>query len=165
MRRRRRKKTKKLASVSLISITTIAMLNILGISYAYWNEGADITTLVATGNIDPYFKRLRSWEYKYCHEKVSVKIVDDDTIRIDGTVEPGYEGVFMYVFKNDGTIPVVSEEDLEYSCDEAINFINKGGKIGPNNNGRKKGLIVIKPKCDDIGEYTIDEEIEIEQMR
>lgn len=165
MRRKRRKKTKKLGSLSLISIMAITMLNVLGISYAQWNEGLNITSLVSTGKINPYYKRLKSWECKYPHENVDVRIVGGDTIRIDGTVEPGYEGVFMYISKNSGTIPVGSEGEFIFPDDSPVAIIKPDGMLGPKNRGKIKGAIVIKPICDDINKtFEINEEIEFEQF-
>lgn len=57
-RKKRRKKKKDFGSKSIICITTIAMLNVMGISYGAWNEGTNINGKISTGNMSARFIKV-----------------------------------------------------------------------------------------------------------
>lgn len=78
-RKRKRKKKKNLSSKSIICITTIAMLNAVGISYGSWNQGQEISTKISTGNMSVRFIDIDVEEKdgKYTYKKIYQTIMED----------------------------------------------------------------------------------------
>ncbi len=117
---RRRKKAP--ISKCILFVCSIVILNLAGISYAYWNSGMNIMMLVSTGNLDVRFDPNTSYELVNGNGDLTVKFLDEKTIMVEGTVE---EAVSEEIVETDeATIirPVYSDYEgfLEF------NIINKG---------------------------------------
>ncbi|WZL73549.1 hypothetical protein QBE52_02110 [Clostridiaceae bacterium 35-E11] len=110
MRRKRRSKIKGMKKISFFYIIAIAMLNIMGISYAIWNDQVHIKSFVSTGKIEPYFGDVYVMDKQNGNGDLMVYFEDEYTINIQGQVEPGYKAVLNYDIKNKGTMPVECKE-------------------------------------------------------
>lgn len=121
----RKKKKKKIGNKSIICITTILVLNAMGVSYGSWNEGAKIRTIASTGNIDIVFKKvdistneddikisINENEEKDIHieDNLKIKDMDDKKVKIIGEVIDDGDHEITIVVKNSGTIPVKLEK-------------------------------------------------------
>lgn len=149
-KKNRRKKKKNIASKSIICITTIAMLNVMGISYGEWSERTRTKAKISTGNIDPCFigsmnisenqeedtimyevegengeKVTQNFNYKIQDElNISKKSKKETTIT--GSVINSSSHTVEVNVKNHGTIPI----ELDYI-----------------DNGECSEKIIIEPKC------------------
>lgn len=105
----------------LIFLVMIVALNIIGISYAYWNDGVRIIGRVTTGYMDVYFSdEIRS------SEDLSIRFENNNrTMVVEGSVEQhfienvtetdeavvispvfsDFEGFFSYKIIRDSTVP------------------------------------------------------------
>lgn len=141
-RKKKRKKKKALGSKSIICVTTIAMLNIMGISYGAWNEESTIEFKVSTGNIDPYFGSHRQMKIEENFENCTVKyeiegpegkkITQEYSYRIDDSlsINSNYEIIGNVIGEDDhtltitvgnhGTIPIKLDSVSNGECDDNI---------------------------------------------
>ncbi|MCT4607109.1 MAG: hypothetical protein N4A64_13600 [Marinisporobacter sp.] len=171
MRRRKRrkqiKKIKGLNNMSTIIITTIVMINLAGISYAYWNNGLDMKTLVYTGNIEPYFKD--DYEIKGSNDKVegqiTVNFKDEYTMKIEGTVNPGYEGEVYYGIGNRGTIPVKCKPVSDPTCEGVSLTVNQPDQdLDPDENrNNSKYECKLKINANNIGKNKFKYQLTFDQ--
>ena len=112
MRKSRRKKSK---GTFIILATSIAVLNFLGISYAGWNEGLQITASVRTGNMDVEFSNaFLEIVGEGSFKDSSIEITNNSKVlNVFGTVLLEYdqevpEVVLNYAIRNSGSVPVSS---------------------------------------------------------
>lgn len=115
-----KKRKKAISGKHLLIISSIIVLNSMGVSYGYLNEQLQFDTTLKTGNIDPVF----------CNENYEIKVVRDGhrngsdnesstlsdlsvsfedrkhTMVIKGDLEEGYKAFIGYCVYNNGTIPI-----------------------------------------------------------
>jgi hypothetical protein len=140
----------------LIIISSIAALNMMGMSYAYWNDQLEIVTKLSTGYMKPLFDKNNSYvtiekvsdledcgddknnwgdnEYRKDEGKlnnVDVEIEDKGkTMIISGQLEEGYQAIVHYSVLNQGTIPVKSVKNDETITKNGLNIqLNQPSKI------------------------------------
>lgn len=129
------KKKKFLGGKYLIIISSIIILNTLGVSYAYWTDQLQIKTTMTTGRIKPIFNKENYWinivqdgseegnwpswddNKKGINEsKLSKLDINFDeksqTMNIEGTLEEGYNAFIHYSVVNHGTLPIRYIENL-----------------------------------------------------
>jgi len=100
------KKRAKLGKYVLI-ISSIAALNLAGVSYAYWEQGNTIRTSASTGYINPVFdKTSYSIVDTKGEGKLDISFQDDYTMIITGEVSPGFSAEINFNIANTGTIPI-----------------------------------------------------------
>ena len=117
----------------VIMTSSIIMLNLLGISYANWNDNLDIATSIKTGFIEPYFildnveavdsveeeaeaqllegdvlglESANDIAAKKIKEEITVSVIDGNTLDISGCY-PGFNKNISVRFGNNGTIPII----------------------------------------------------------
>ncbi len=106
--RSKRRVFRKLNSGFILCISTIVMLNFMGICYGAWDGSINIKTSIAMGNLEPYF------------DVDGTKIVGNDkgqlelelsnngrTLTISGWCYPTFNENVTVEIKNRGTLPVV----------------------------------------------------------
>lgn len=148
-RKRKRKGTKRLGKISIIYITAIFMLNLVGISYAYWNDSVDIATSISTGSIEPYF----DFGDSVGDGDIQVDLRNNGrTMVVRGRMEPGRVKI-KYDVQNSGNVPVkfVKEKydkkegkKLKYKLNQPCNKIDGKNDFGNDNstlkiNAREEG--------------------------
>jgi hypothetical protein len=119
----KKKKKHNNLGVNFILLTTIITINLLGISYAHWDNQLDINTSISTGIMEPSFIRdyqldnngKGDLQIKFYKDSKSGKNIDTYNImEISGEVYPGYEGELTYYIENKGTIPIkIKGEQIE----------------------------------------------------
>ncbi len=102
----KKEEKKRHTGVIIILLLSIAFLNLLGISYAEWNNDVDIATKFLTGNADikfcDHYIKTNNGE-----ENLRVDYNHDNTIMfVKGEVSSDYNGFLHYYVKNNGTVPV-----------------------------------------------------------
>ena len=117
---RRRKKAP--ISKCILFICSIVVLNLAGISYAYWNSGMNIMMLVSTGDLDVRFDPNTSYELVKGNGDLTVKLLDEKTIMVEGTVE---EAVSEEIVETDEAT-IISPAYSDYEGLLEFNIINKG---------------------------------------
>ncbi len=95
---------------NLLLLSSIALINITGVSYAGWTNESKIFTTIETAQMGPAFNHtngnLESLDLKNDNACLSVKLEDERTLNIEGTVYTNYNGTVPYSIFNNGTIPV-----------------------------------------------------------
>ena len=145
MRKKRKKQT--VGKIIIIS-SSIIMLNLLGVSYAYWNDDLNMTVSVSTGYIKPYFigdeiKIVGDYKGEIdvnAKDKEKLKIVDDEslgeitaslkkgnTLEIKGWIYPNFNKNIFVKVGNRGTVPIVFKDIEEDDDDEIIKSIRNIG--------------------------------------
>lgn len=138
----------------VIMTSSIIMLNLLGISYANWNDNLDIATSIKTGFIEPYFildnvEAVDSFEEeaeaellegdalglenandiaaKKVNEEISINVIDGNTLEISGWCYPGFNKNISVRFGNNGTIPIIYGGIEAAEASEVVNKIKYMG--------------------------------------
>lgn len=120
MRKNRKKQSVGMLIILALSIIT---LNLLGVSYAYWNENLDMAVLTSTGSIKP---RFSGDEIKIVgNSKGEITLTPrGNALEITGWCYPTFnENIFVEI-GNDGTIPIVYNSIEEIDSDEIIQQID-----------------------------------------
>jgi hypothetical protein len=111
----------------IIIVSSIIMVNLLGVSYAHWNENVSLTASFLTGDINPYFIRNKNSisdklkasnsnekksEAKGVEEdksmgKITARFINENTLEISGWCYPSYSESIAVKFGNDGSVPIV----------------------------------------------------------
>lgn len=100
IKRRNRKSSK----LSVLCISTIVSLGMIGVGYGYWTDGLNIDVNITTGNIGG----LASFEVP---SSLNVDVSEDGyTIAFSGEVYPDYQEEMTITIKDTGTIPMVLEK-------------------------------------------------------
>lgn len=108
----KKKRKNRLQGKHIILISSIIMLNILGVSYGYWSDGLVMATSIRSGKLDAKFIMDRNINNSI--DGLSIDISSDGkTITIGGEVSSEYTGMIYYTIENTGSIPViVSNEEI-----------------------------------------------------
>lgn len=106
--KRPRRRIKGLSMISKVSVIVITTLNLLGVSYAQWNEDLNIDTIVSTGEIKPYFKNVVVPESPFAD--LDAYVVDNGkTLLILGKVGRFYAKEITFQIGNKGKLPIETE--------------------------------------------------------
>lgn len=106
---------------TVTSITSITLLNCLGISYAYWTGNVDINNEVQTGKLDLSFVGNYAPEQSPEDRGMQVLLEDNRTINVEGVVYKGSPAYLNYQIINKGTIPSKLLA-MEQSQDEGLSL-------------------------------------------
>jgi|GEM_PF-3475064 len=101
----RKKRRNIFRSSHMILLSAIVFINLLGITYAYWNDILDFHFSFSTGNLNPKFSKTASIDVIQGTGDLSVTFEDDYTMNIQGTVDSGYRALISYFIENGGTVP------------------------------------------------------------
>lgn len=111
-----RKKAKN--GVHIVLVISIITLNIIGINYANWDGSMVIANSVVTGNIEPAFCDYYEIDTIKGEGDIRVRLSNDQTMSIQGEVEPGFKMLLDYSVINEGSIPAkMVEEDIPNDVD------------------------------------------------
>lgn len=102
----------------ILIISSIVLVNMVGVSYAYWNDSLEIDTHISTGILETKFT-----EAKITREGDSIEgegIVkassNENKITIsttEGGVSENYKGKLRFKVENTGSIPIVIKKGVE----------------------------------------------------
>lgn len=113
---KRRNKNKSVGRY-IVLVSSIAMINIMGVSYAYWNDNLNITTTVSTGKLDVKFCNQLSITERGNNADGDLKAIPngDGSVTISGWANPNYQAFVDFCVENVGTIPfkLVSVEYID----------------------------------------------------
>jgi len=127
-----KKRKKILGGKHIIIISSIIVLNAMGVSYSYWTDQLQIDTTLKTGSINPTFCKENYWinivrdgsekgNYPGWDDNKDGNPHDDEstlsnlditfdekrqTMFIEGELEEGYKAFIHYCVVNNGTIPI-----------------------------------------------------------
>ena len=99
--RRKRGRSKGILTMFVVAILS---LNLVGISYAKWNNGPELAASLHTGNMEPAFGENLKLKGRG-GGKLKAKLDKAGNINIEGRVITGYKGDLKYSILNDGSIP------------------------------------------------------------
>lgn len=150
-RKNKRKKRKTISNKSIICITTITMLNAMGISYGLWSEDSKIDFKIFTGNIDP------------CFTKIEVSENEDTGNYYD--IQETKDGQIIAKIEHSYTIKDDLDSEIHRKCKDAK---IKGTVIGEDEHTlyidvENNGTVPIK-LCD-VENGSLDREVEIEPRK
>jgi hypothetical protein len=124
----RKKQFMKIRWKSLTLISFVILFNCLGVSYAFWNDGLQLSKYVSTGNILLVLKDDYLLEPMAGVSDLSVDI-EEGALNIHANVVPGYKGRLTYTVLNKGSVPVVYNnqtilplESKEFALDISSEF-------------------------------------------
>lgn len=147
------KRKRKQVGKKLIIISSIVLLNMMGVSYAYWTDQLQIVTTLSTGGINPVFsegniKIVRADgdenDSKSTLSNLNLELKDDNhTIVIKGDIEEGYKAIIDYGINNNGTIPIKYNQNPNNSVQQEELIVQDGLKILLN---QQPGIIEPKEK-------------------
>ncbi|MTI66904.1 MAG: hypothetical protein FH753_09935 [Firmicutes bacterium] len=102
----RKRKKKIFKGKKLMLISSIAMLNFVGVSYASWNDNIEIFTSLSTGEMNISFIDSHNIQKVRGKGTLEVKHIGENTIEISGEVDKDYKAFLHYGVVNKGSIPV-----------------------------------------------------------
>jgi len=91
--------------IQVVLVLSIIILNVIGINYAGWNGSMGIFNSVLTGNISPSFCDYYEIDNIKGNGDIVVSFDDEQTMSIQGEVEPGFKAFLEYCIINNGSIP------------------------------------------------------------
>lgn len=136
--------------IKLLLLALVIIFSCTGMAYARWTDGLDISSTVATGNIDPIFTSFEVCKYNASNNNPPQIFRNDKDIIIEITdAHPNYWAYFNYTIENKGSVPV--ELNIESIGSDGILIINKLEQEGD----RAEGLLKVElPKREEgILEY------------
>ena len=94
-------------STPIIYMTTLVILNAIGISYAVWNDNTTMNASISTGFIEPYFEVDETRFIGNDKGELTLYLSEDKrTLEINGWCYPTFNENLFVKIKNRGTIPV-----------------------------------------------------------
>ncbi len=101
-----------------IFITIIVTMNIVGISYGYWQEGLKSEIQIRTGNIaTDFYQKVKLKKSGDLRKSRAVLKIDKETdrklVKVSGEIESGRRGRLTLDYRviNTGSIPIEFDED------------------------------------------------------
>jgi len=119
MRKRRKERIKGFRNKYVLCISAVIMLNIMGITYAGWSDGLNISGLIFCGNLIPHFNGIYIIDQLSENDRISVRFEDvdmdgfDDVMYVVGEIEEGSSPVLNFKIRNAGTMPMKYKNTLE----------------------------------------------------
>ena len=86
----RRKRRKVINSKSIMCITTILLLNFMGISYGIWGDNLNLDFSIATGYINTQFSGENIKVVGNKKGELTLNFTNERTLMIDGWCYPGF---------------------------------------------------------------------------
>ncbi|SDJ94485.1 hypothetical protein [Natronincola ferrireducens] len=106
----KKKRKRKSIGKYILLIGAIVFLNLIGVSYGYWNDGLQLITSITTGRLDVRFARNPSVSIELPDVHLTPVVSwDGDRITIEGEVPSEHVNQWVtlnYSVENTGTIPV-----------------------------------------------------------
>lgn len=119
------KKGKKSFGPTLIMVSIIFGLNLMGINYAQWNKGMTVTTKIKTGVIDAQIVTINVSNPELTESK------NGSNLNLLGTMKEGETALVTYHVNNLGTLPVkfgtpklVERNGLRFDLTSAVKNLN-----------------------------------------
>ncbi len=103
----RKKRKRQSGGKLIILVVAMIMVNLLGVSYAYWSDNLNMDVSMSTGYIEPYFISDDIAISDDSEGEITASIIDNDTIEITGWCYPGFQKNISLKLGNSGTIPVI----------------------------------------------------------
>lgn len=154
---------RKYTSKLIILITSIIMMNFVGVSYAYWTDGLGINAHMTTsmGEIHPKFCTRHVINKESGIGALHVSFDEKKhTMTIQGEVEPGYEAALHYCIVNDGSVPVKYDnqnDDTYKNASMSMVVVQPNGVIKPKDNSyNENGNPQIDIVAHDVGEFDFE---------
>lgn len=116
MRRRKINKINRVRSKYIICIWAIIMLNIMGISYAQWSDGINISGFISSGNLTPIYNGSYTIKQASENDTIYVRFEDvdndgySDIMYVNGEIEEGSSPMLDFNIENAGTMPMKYQE-------------------------------------------------------
>lgn len=146
----RKNRKKQPIGMLIILASSIIMVNLLGVSYAQWNENISMTASISTGYILPYFiedgnniegnsktsrvSRAKEKDIEAASIKedksigeITARLINGNTLEISGWCYPNYNKDISVKFGNDGTIPIAYKSIEAEDDDEIVKQIQYNG--------------------------------------
>lgn len=104
---RKKRKTRKFSGRAMLCISTIFMLNLIGVSYGVWNDNLDADFFVDTGYFQVDIEEISI--DKEGDGDIEARISDKgdkDIVDISGWCFPGFNGNITLKVRNTGTVPM-----------------------------------------------------------
>ena len=127
----RKKRNKGSIAKAIIVLVSITLLNIYGISYAYWNNNLQIATSISTGNMDVQFNNADSvCDFETIQGEGALKArIGADEIIVEGEVSSDYKGVLDYSVINTGSIPAKYIGNSNGNICDSMEFLLDQNKV------------------------------------
>ena len=159
-----RKRKRRTIKPYILLAAFIIPLNLIGISYAYWNDGLDIINSVSTGLIDPLFCEDYTLNVVQGKGDLIVSIEDRSTLTVEGRVYSDYKAFINYCLQNEGTVPV-KYAGLKETINGGITQLNQPSGVikpegcFPSGDGNPK----LRIQADEDGIYSFEIEMLFQQ--
>jgi hypothetical protein len=89
----------------IISIVIISTFSLMGVGYAFWNQGLALETKITTASMFTTFKVDESKFPLENFESFNMEVIDDSNLKIEGYVYPSFKNDIPIIIENQGTIP------------------------------------------------------------
>lgn len=177
-------KRKLLINRTAVLLTSMLVLNVVGIGYGLWDNGIDMLTSVFTGELGVRFDENRADLSKYNNGGLIISRPDDLTIQVDGIIqleprkvvtETGeavittaeydeYEEILDFNIVNNGDIPVVLKKQKIINKNEELklDIIAEAEEAGEQTFTKSNPQLHIQAG---EGEHYFEIEFEFEQKR
>jgi hypothetical protein len=154
------------------------MVNLLGVSYAQWNNNLGMDVSITTGSIFPRYiedasnntgrmktSKAKARELEDANIKkdksmgeINARFINDNTLELTGWCYPDFSKDISVSFGNDGTLPIIYKSMEADDDGEIVKQIQyNGSNIKENNKKIKRGDQVL---IDSKGKEKIDIHIE-----
>ncbi|WP_105619317.1 hypothetical protein [Vallitalea okinawensis] len=123
---RNKRKISKISNKSIMCLTSIVALNLIGISYATWNNDLDIRASVSTGTMEPFFIEENLSTFRIMDDNTQEYLdvdIRDNKVKISGNIRSAYEDEIYIEIGDDGTIPFKFEDLDMIDNDEIVQSI------------------------------------------
>lgn len=97
-------------------------LNIIGVSYAYWNDGIHVDVRIRSGYLNPLFVESQVIDDSNQSDCIMVDVTED-SIELKGIADKDLQKRYEFSLFNDGTVPYKIKEIINIA-DSSISYIN-----------------------------------------
>ena len=165
---------------ALLCITLIVFMNLLGISYSYYNDSVDINVSISTGEWNPRFilankdnnmrkmlrcgNLLRNQMNNSFDEEINVQLSNDgQTLLINGSCYSDYEDDISILLNNNGSVPIILESDKLTQEDNIIESITFNNNIIQPNKGEELILHINANNVTKFGKQSFKYKMRVKQ--
>lgn len=118
----RNKSKHRITHKGIFFVATIVMLNLIGVSYAFWDSGLNLTSTVYTGNMDVIFDQNLVYKLVGGKGDLTVRFEDPRTMVVEGSVD---EEVHEKVTETEEAT-IISGDFSDYNSIINFNLLNNG---------------------------------------
>lgn len=175
----RKNRKKQPIGILIILVSSIITMNLLGVSYASWNDNIDVAVLISTGFIQPYFigdeikivgnpkgkmdvdtsSSSKASDVAIVGEEnegeITASFINSNTLQITGWCYPTFNKNIFVRIGNEGTIPIAYSGMEAEEDDEIVKKIQYKGFNIKEHDGKAK------LSDQDMGKSNDGEEIKI----